>query len=541
MELFKNGVKWLENKGFLKIPLFSFVGFLMIIPILNINNVYAQNNLSATCYVDPLSVYVGESVLWRVQASGGAGNYEYFWSGDENLSGTGPAITKVYQSSGDKEATVTVYSGGQIVTPTCELQVENYPDPLSAACFPENSVVPISQKVTFKTQASGGEGRYNFSWSGDENLSGSGRSKSKLYSSLGIKQAIIVVSSGNQSLVRNCTVEIVPDPVLEGSCYPDNFSVASGKSVTWKAEVSGGTGKYKFVWTGSDELSGKKQGVSQIYNSSGMKEAFVTITSGSQEIVRSCSVNVGAVLGDFTGKPSGSLSAACFANPQVSEVGKEVQWSVMVSGGSGPYYYEWLGTDNLTGFSPTVSKIYNTSGTKTAYITIDSGHESTEAACSIQVFDKGNLPANVGISIDDFPQTRILSTGWLVFYIFSFFIATVLFLIIFFAIRKKNQELKGKEKDLAFAFDGDSTDKSLSKIIESESKKREVLISTDALKELMDRSGNDILESVKHLDLISKKIKEPGASVSSEERWPVIGKGDVEEHFLSVSGFELPR
>lgn len=70
--------------------------------------------IDATCTVSPVIVRVHDKkiITWTVTPSGGNGTYSYVWRGSENLSGTTQTVTKVYNTVGEKTATVTITSPG---------------------------------------------------------------------------------------------------------------------------------------------------------------------------------------------------------------------------------------------------------------------------------------------------------------------------------------------------------------------------------------------------------------------------------------------
>ncbi len=77
--------------------------------------------LSATCYSQPISTFVGTSVQWTASVTGGVFPYSYniTWIGDEGLSGYGSSISKVYSTPGSKTASIQVISGGQTTAVNC--------------------------------------------------------------------------------------------------------------------------------------------------------------------------------------------------------------------------------------------------------------------------------------------------------------------------------------------------------------------------------------------------------------------------------------
>jgi uncharacterized repeat protein (TIGR01451 family) len=80
---------------------------------------------SITCEADPKVVEIGKPVLWRVKVNPPAppegGNYSFSWSGDDNLSGNGVSVSKIYNKLGTKTARVDVVDVGSI--PDCVASV----------------------------------------------------------------------------------------------------------------------------------------------------------------------------------------------------------------------------------------------------------------------------------------------------------------------------------------------------------------------------------------------------------------------------------
>jgi len=299
----KNNLNILSKTAiFLIVALFS---------IFTPNETHAQQNLTAECSVSPLAITVGESATWEVEVSGGNGTYAYYWTGSENLIGNSSSVTKFYSRPGTQSATVTVYSDGQTVTPTCNLIVQENIQTLSGSCSTQSSILRESDNVVWSANVFGGNGSYQYFWTGSDELQGSGQSISRVYNFPGRKNATVVITSDGKSTVRECSVTIEPDPELEGECFADSNSINSGNAVTWTAQASGGTGEYRYSWYGDNLRGSSEQAISQVYEGAGERIANVEITSGSQSITRICSVEVrsgGQVLGASSENPPASPS-----------------------------------------------------------------------------------------------------------------------------------------------------------------------------------------------------------------------------------------
>jgi len=88
----------------------------------NYNNNY-NAALSGSCSSGFNNTDVGSIVNWNASASGGNGFYTYYWSGDEGLSSNSQYTTKTYSYGGTKNATVTITSGGQSITRSCSVNI----------------------------------------------------------------------------------------------------------------------------------------------------------------------------------------------------------------------------------------------------------------------------------------------------------------------------------------------------------------------------------------------------------------------------------
>lgn len=89
----------------------------------NYNNNNYSGNLTVSCYSIPTNPNTGENVTWYTQVSGGTGSYTYYWSGTDNLVGSSQSISKIYYTSGLKNANVIVTSGNSVISRGCSTSV----------------------------------------------------------------------------------------------------------------------------------------------------------------------------------------------------------------------------------------------------------------------------------------------------------------------------------------------------------------------------------------------------------------------------------
>lgn len=139
----------------------------------------------------------------------------------------------------------------------------------SGTCFADKSTAIMGvDTITWTVTVIGGNNP-TYSWSGTDGLSGSGQSVQMLYTIPGQKTASVQVSdtimvNGTptpRSFTVNCgnKVDVLKYPAIVGTCAPYDavgnkvFVYKPYLALTWKAQVSGGSGSYStFVWTGSN-------------------------------------------------------------------------------------------------------------------------------------------------------------------------------------------------------------------------------------------------------------------------------------------------
>lgn len=186
------------------------------------------------------------------------------------------------------------------------------------------------------------------------------------------------------------------DPELTGQCSVNPQTVEPGQDVQFSATASGGTGSYDYSWAGTDGVSTTSQSFSTSYNSTGTKSATVTITSGDQSIERTCDVTVRE-----EDEEDPELTGQCSINPQTAEPGEEVDFSASANGGTGSYSYSWTGSDDISTTSQSFSKSFDSTGTKSATVTITSGDQSIERSCSVTIDEEDDNGGGGGDNDDD--------------------------------------------------------------------------------------------------------------------------------------------
>ncbi len=163
-----------------------------------------NSDLDAYCEASPDNVNQDEDITWRVFPSGGTGSYSYDWSGA--VSGSSKTERESYSSSGTKRATVEVRSGNQTITRSCTARVENNNNnDLSFTCDADRSNARVGEIVNWRSDVSGGDGDYSYSWSTSDSIGGRNNEDLRTrYDSTGTKNVSLTVRSDGQSRTRSC-------------------------------------------------------------------------------------------------------------------------------------------------------------------------------------------------------------------------------------------------------------------------------------------------------------------------------------------------
>ncbi|MDD5050528.1 MAG: PKD domain-containing protein [Candidatus Pacebacteria bacterium] len=301
--------------------------------------------LSVYCVASDTNINVGDSVTWRANVSGGIGNYSYNWSGD--ASGSGSNVSRTYNSSGTKRATVEVRSGNQVETASCTTFVQEEQNNLDAYCEASPNNVDRDETVTWRVFPSGGTGSYSYDWSGA--VSGSSRTEQESYSSSGTKRATVEVRSGNQTITRNCsaTVDRNNNRDLSFTCEADRHNARVGDVVYWSSDVSGGDGDYTYSWRTSDNIGSKtNESLRTRYDSTGTKRVSLTVRSNGDSQTEDCgSVFITGTLGTSvtvtTLPPAAPLSSAVYLS-QVPYTGLELSWKLVGFVGALILWSAWI-------------------------------------------------------------------------------------------------------------------------------------------------------------------------------------------------------
>lgn len=209
-------------------------------------------NLVGSCSVNISNPNIGDSVTWKATASGGDGSFSYKWTGTDGLSSSNQNVSKSYATKGTKNASVVITSGTQSLTRNCTVSVEKpQNNELQITCSPDNEDFDIDERVTWQAFVSGGDGDYDYDWSGTDGLDGTSRTESIRYDDDGRKTATVRVTDGEgRSDSATCRIDIEEEKDFDVTCEVSDTRIESGDRVTFDVDIDGGDRPYEIRWSG---------------------------------------------------------------------------------------------------------------------------------------------------------------------------------------------------------------------------------------------------------------------------------------------------
>jgi len=290
----------------------------------------------------PSTVETGARVTFSESVSGGASPFSYAWSGlpgsCTDPSTSSPVCTPTAAGSFAVSVTVTDANGEASESSALHFVVEAGPSVAAPTASPAGSV-DVGRPVVFTTAASGGSGGYAYAWSGLPRgcASASSATLSCTPSAVGATTIDVTVtdSAGGRTTSGTLPFTVQAGPTV-GSVSIRPRAPDAGETVTFSAVgVAGGTGAYRYAWTGLPVGCASENASAISCEPSAAGSGNVSVT-----VVDSDGANASAAL------PFTILSDPTFSSVGASrasaDVGQPVTFSVVgLAGGTGVYSYAW--------------------------------------------------------------------------------------------------------------------------------------------------------------------------------------------------------
>src|SRR3989454_1162654 len=344
--------------------------------------------LGATVNAPRRAADVDQSVSFTCSATGGTAPYSYAWTFGDGNTGSGPAVSHVYQSAGAMTVTCTATDSAS-ATAAGSTSVDVSPSPSVGAYANPSAAVP-GTSLTFSAQATGGPaGSHRYPSSG--NYAPFVRATDSLGASRTVALSPIAVSS----------VSGPPPQPLSVTMSMSTSLPRVNESVSLSGRGQGGAGGYTCTWDFGDGGSSTACSTSHAWGAVGHYALIVVLSdSGGNRTSDSRTVDVQPDLGP----PGGPLNVTFRMTTSLAAVNETVSFVETGGGGSGGYTCSWDFGDNASATSCSASHAWNATGSYRVLLSVSdsSGHHGSSAQtvdvimALTATFRVGPTPAIVG-------------------------------------------------------------------------------------------------------------------------------------------------
>ncbi|MEW6756902.1 MAG: VWA domain-containing protein [Acidobacteriota bacterium] len=175
-------------------------------------NVYAA--VLAKAYARPNRARIGESVSFRVNASGGNGYFNGFtWTFGDGGVGSGANATHAFSAAGTYTAKATVSDSASNSAQSNDVIVKVY-GPVAATIIGPTGAGP-GVSATFTAGVTGGDGHFTYAWNFGDGATATGASVSHAWATKAAYTVTLTVTDGlGQTATDTHAVQIVDPPVI---------------------------------------------------------------------------------------------------------------------------------------------------------------------------------------------------------------------------------------------------------------------------------------------------------------------------------------
>jgi hypothetical protein len=357
---------------------------------------FGAASLSITTQPASQTVALGGTLTLIVAATGGSSPYAYQWKKD---------------SSNIQDATFSSYSKGSFAKSDAGLYKALVSDSTGSSIFSNDATVkypltidtqPLSQTIALggilglSVAASGGTSPYTYQWQkgvGDiTDATFSSYTKTNFAESDATTYKVLVTGSDSSTVLSNGAIIKYPVHV---DTQPLSQAVPLNSSVTLTVVATGGSGSYTYQWLKNDG------DISDATFSTYTINPFLKTDVGAYSV----SINDGIdTIGSDYANLSYTLTIDTQPQSQVLAIGAPLTLSVGVSGGSGPYTYQWKkNTVNISGATSSTYTINHSALSDAGSYTVSVGDGTDTVLSSAAVISYG-----FGIVVQPMPQGTYL-------------------------------------------------------------------------------------------------------------------------------------
>jgi PKD repeat protein len=348
----------------------------------------AQATARRTSGPAPLSV----DFVPNVTADASEVPFTYSWTFGDGGTSTIALPSHTYSTAGTYSAAVTVSGakGGTAQSAPVTITVTGGGGtPLSASASANKASGAAPLTVAFTGSASGGTSPYTYSWEFGDGSTGTGASTSHTYDTAGTYSAVLTVadSAGQTKKAAAISISVTTggggNP-LTASSSADRTSGVAPLTVQFTGTASGGSSPYSFSWNFGDGSTGTGSPSSHTYNTDGVYDVILTVTDS-----KSATKTAAVVTITVGGGGGAQMTVAASASPSSGPAPLNVFLVATVSGGTGPYTYEWAFGDGTNGTEAPLNHKFQSKGTYNVLVTVrDSAGHQRSSTVTVMVKEK---------------------------------------------------------------------------------------------------------------------------------------------------------
>jgi hypothetical protein len=331
---------------------------------------------------------VGQSQLFTSTVSGGTGSYTYQWylNGSPVFGATSATWSFTPSASGTYNVYVVV-TDSLGVQSTSNTAIVTVSGALSVTASPTPVVMDVGQSQLFTSTVSGGTSPYSYQWYRNGTAVSGATSATWTFtpSSTGYYTVYVKVTDAVSEVASSNTIPVTVNATPMVSITPTSATLDLGESQLFNSTVSGGTSPFIYQWY----LDG-----AAVSGATSPSWTFAPASTGSYAVYVEVidAVSATATSNTATVTVNAALSVSISPTPVVMDVGESQLFTSTVSGGTGPYSYQWYlngvavsgATSSTWTFTPSASGSYTIyvvvtdsastpamAPSNTAYVTVD--------------------------------------------------------------------------------------------------------------------------------------------------------------------------
>jgi outer membrane protein assembly factor BamB/PKD repeat protein len=364
--------------------------------------VYAFGSaLSVSISPSFVAMDIGQSQLLALNATDGTPPYTYQWylNGRPVTGATSSAWTFTPSLTGTYDVYLQVQDSLNVLGTSnhAKVIVNSLP---SVKISPTLQTIDIGQSKTFVSTISGGTAPYAYQWFLNSNPVFVANSSTWTFTPTmnGTYQVYSIITDVDGKNATSNTATLIVNSALSVTITPSSVVMDVGQSEIFASTVSGGTPPFSYQWyaNGSAASGAISANWSFTPTSPGIYEIYVNVTDG---------VNL-------TAKSFNTTTATVYAIPSVSlsppsailDVGESLLFTSSISGGTGPYSYQWYldGSPVSGATSSTWKYTTNSTGSHTVYVKVTDNtgtHANSNTA---------NVTVNLALSVTLAPSFAVM-------------------------------------------------------------------------------------------------------------------------------------